>query len=255
MPLVNTKRRRFFLILPLCFTSHVVSSTSTTTHSHMQILTAGQSIGGVEFPSGTEVEILDGSNRPSGYVILHSDFLFNKIILKNGTRLWISGPKIHLLSFTSMPHQKIYGIPLPSGSKVNLYDNGNIREIYANRPIAIRGITYAKWRWIRFYKNGHIQDGKLAKNTIFSELHARPGPVEFYENGKLKEADIISGSFYRGLKLASDTNATNGPDVTLWNNGNLKSGILYTTTTLDGKKCAPGNVAFSKTGTLESCNE
>jgi hypothetical protein len=221
----------------------------------MQILATGQSLGGVTFPSGTEVEILDKSNRPSGYIVLHSDFLFNKILLKKGTTLWVAGPKIHLLSFTSVPGQEIYGIHLPNDSQVILYDSGSINSLYAGNSITIKGVTYEKWRWVKFYKNGNVREGQLEKNTRLSGLSARPGLVKFYEDGKLKGANTINGSFYKGLKLSSNPNATNGVDVTLWNNGNLKNGILDATATLDGKKCHPGNVEFSKDGALENCNK
>lgn len=256
MTLNSTKKNsRVFSILLIYLVSNIAASTSTIVKSHMQTLTVGQSLGEIKFPEGTEVEILDKSNRPSGYLILHGDFLFDKILLKSGTGLWVAGPKIHLQSFTSEPGQEIYGIHLPANSKINLYDDGNVDSLYADGPVTIKGITYAKWRWIKFYPNGNVQEGQLAKNTDLSGLHARPGLVKFYEDGKIKEASIVNGSFYKGLKLASDPNATNDGDVVIWNNGNLEKGILDVVTTLGNKECRPGNITFSRNGALDSCNE
>ena len=157
------------MILLIYLVSNIAASTSTMVKSHMQTLTTGSSIGAIKFPAGTEVDILDKSNRPSGYLVLHQDFLFNKILLKSGTGLWIAGPRIHLRSFTSEPGQEINGIHLPTNSKVNLYDDGNIESLYPNDYVTIKSITYTKWRWIKFYRNGNIQEGQLAKDADLSK--------------------------------------------------------------------------------------
>ena len=196
---------------------------------HMKRLKSAQSVMGVRFPAGTEVQVLNSTGEATGTVILHQGRKVDGYWLKSGTQLMVfaaKGAPPHLAWFFSEPGQRFQGIDLPTGTQVDFDAQGRLANMSSNEgsPIVIRGMLFAGNRWI-----------------------------EFHPNGRVSRAWIGAGSMYRTLELAP-ADRSFGFDVEFWPDGGLKQAVLADVTVVNGKACPVGHVSFRQDGTLDECD-
>lgn len=225
---------------------------------HMKRLKSAQSVMGVRFPAGTEVQVLNSTGEATGTVILHQGRKVDGYWLKSGTQLMVfaaKGAPPHLAWFFSEPGQRFQGIDLPTGTQVDFDAQGRLANMSSNEgsPIVIRGMLFAGNRWIEFHPNGRVRHGELLKGFVADGLRVQPGPIEFHPNGRISRAWIGAGSMYRTLELAP-ADRSFGFDVEFWPDGGLKQAVLADVTVVNGKACPVGHVSFRQDGTLDECD-
>ncbi|GAB3790127.1 hypothetical protein [Dyella agri] len=224
---------------------------------HMKRIKSERSVMGFRFPAGTEVEVLNSTGEATGKVILHRGCKVDGHWLKSGTQLMVVKDKEtppHLAWFDAAPGQRFHGIDLPAGTQVDFDAQGRLADMNGldGPPIRIGGRLFGSNDWIEFHPNGRVKSGELLKGFVVDGLHVQPGPIEFFANGRIRQAWIGEGSTYRTLKLER-SNRGNRFDVQFWPDGRLKQGVLASPAVVDGKSCPAGHVSFKQDGTLDDC--
>ena len=242
-----------FITAGVLFSSTALA-TSFPAESHMQKMAPTASIGAITFPPGTEFELLNKNNMPTGYIILNRGFVLNGISLRKGTALWVAGPKVHLISFTSVAGQRINGIILPTESTVNFDERQNLKMINPSETLKINGLLYEDNHWINFYPSGLVESGFLKIGKTIKKLNIRSGDIEFFENGNIKKASINKSNYKVNISQGVSRNIVVTYKIELWHNGNIRKTSLYDRSFIQGKECQSGDISFNISGKLNYCN-
>lgn len=225
---------------------------------HFETLKSARTVEGFRFPAGTEVQVLDKGNTPTGIVILKRKFRVDGHWLQPGTRLDVGrgkGGVPHLQNFGSEPGQRINGIRLPAGSFVQFDARGHLSFINEHggavsdekATIRVRGLTFLSSAGIAFHPNGRVKSGTLTQTFTAPGLRVGPASVTFYPNGHIASARYGGDTsvHVRGVEYSGSY------PVEFYPNGLVKSGEAMQDFVAGGLRAHRGITEFYPNGTLK----
>ncbi len=135
--------------------------------------------------------------------------------------------------------------PCTEGSKNKPDNSWTICELAT--PTLIAGISCAEGRVV-FHSTGQLQECKLKKNSEFEGHMCRMAPVssQWYSSGKLKKCSAANDAKINGYTISKYQ------EISLYENGSLRSVFLKEPRELDGIQCTKG-IRWFADGSLQSC--
>lgn len=225
---------------------------------HFEVLTSTRTIQGIRFPAGTEVQVLNKGNTPTGVVVLKQKFRVDGYWLQPGTRLTVGSNvdrATHSLSFGSEPGQRINGIRLPAGSFVEIDAQGRLSSINEyggglsdeKATIRVRGLTFLGSDGIVFYPNGRVKSGTLTQTFTAPGLSVGPAQVTFDKDGHIASArgGGEAAVHVRGVEYSGSY------PIEFYPNGRVKSGEAMQDFVAGGLRVHRGISEFHPDGTLK----
>lgn len=216
--------------------------------THSIFVKPGQRIEGIAFPSGTQVVIIDGSGQVSS-VLLRTDFRLDGYLLRKGSVLGLQ-PGEHLGDLFTVNGQVIKSIRFGAGAQIDFDRKVRIDSAHIGHDTRIGRYVYAGNSWVSFYPSNRVKEGELAHATVMGGLHLAPGAVTFYPSGHLASTRLAANSNWHDLVLAGGADSSR---IEFWADGKLKQADLAEAATISGVHCQPGTFALFASGHVDGC--
>ncbi len=162
----------------------------------------------------------------------------------------------------------VQGIRLESEDELTFYDSGDLESVNAgDEGITVQNIRYVGV--VRFYENGRVSSGTLAKDTLIQGVRFETGTQVFFKsNGRLDGVEGVDVTI-KGIKFRAAYRGYPGPsfgyggpvqsdfgkrhDIVFHNSGRVSYGELAEDTNIDGIKFMGGSgVHFHSNGRVSS---
>ncbi|MFA5164542.1 MAG: hypothetical protein WC481_03130 [Candidatus Omnitrophota bacterium] len=125
---------------------------------------------------------------------------------------------------------------LPCQGWIYFYESGKVRDAELSRDVSLQGITLSKGSRIYLYESGRLRSGTLAEAKMIGGVKVADGArVSLFETGKLVNVYLTKAQEIQGILCAP------GP-VDFYNDGRLKSSTLAGTTEIGRIRYPAGSV-------------
>ncbi len=209
-------------------------------------------------PSEIKLNSISYKIPENAKIEFYKEGILKSIIYPENIKIEYNNSNISIKSYCPLAFYKsgkIQSVYLSENSKINLngkdadinnkdtfvsfHENGNIESISLkyNQEFEIKNKKYnfvfenvenQKTYRINFFNNGMVKDGYLANETninINENIFIAPvnTKISFYENGNVECFNIAKNTFYVENIPISSENISDKPDITLYEDGSIKS--------------------------------
>ncbi len=213
----------------------------------------GEKHQGVSFPEGTKLLVqADGTVR---LATLSRDFTLSGMKLLAGSELQIYDDGA-LFELAPVAGQKIGDLTFAADEAQSLRfsKEGKLESLYLPKGRAIHNVSFGVGGQAYFHSNGKLARGMRLAAQQLEGLHIAEGSeARFHADGKLKQATLAKESRYGRWFLQPEPNQANPVHVEIFENRELKAGLLARKGEIQGLVCGPGRISFFESGKLESC--